>query len=76
MCNRNIVNLKTAVLEIADSVSCERKTDYCNCRADNSRRHELIYPVNANCFNNDSNNNINKSGKNRTDYKTGKPFCH
>ena len=46
-CGRCAVNHVGALLEVADSIACERKTDYRNGGADNRCGHELVYPVNA-----------------------------
>ena len=55
---------------VANSIACKGKTDDGNGGTDNYCRHKFVNPVNANKFNNDSDNNINKTCKNCTKDKT------
>ena len=56
-CGRLAVDCIGAFLEIADSVSCERKSDYSDGGSDNGGGHELIDPADTGnldsyCYNN------------------------
>ena len=56
-CGRLAVDCIGAFLEVADSVACERKSDYSNGGSDNGGGHELIDPADTGnldryCYNN------------------------
>ena len=52
-----------ADLQVADSVSCEGKTDDSNGRSDNYCGHDLVDPVNANELYDNSDNYVNEACK-------------
>ena len=67
-------NIDTAVLgagtcQTADSASCERKSNSCNCWANDDRGHKLADPLNSAELNNYGNNNIHKACHGSTNNK-------
>ena len=59
-------------IHIIDCISCQRKADYRNRRADNYCRHNFVNPINTDTFNNNRDDNIDESGKESTDNQSQK----
>ena len=62
----NAVKLSSAG-QVADGIAGKRKTDDCNGGSDDNGRHNLGNPLYARYLNNYGDNDINQSGKNRTE---------
>ena len=53
--------------QLGDCVTRKRQTDDCNGRTNDNRRHQLGNPLDTDFFHNQCDDNIHKSGKNRTE---------